>query len=64
MAFMSGTDNYLLTRLYAKWLDRETVAIKASDYKTIYEQKDIYINPWKAEVEVNGTDANQFHPYL
>jgi hypothetical protein len=68
IAFFMGTGDedysYLLTRTYAKWLDKTNICIADKDYISISKTVDICREPWLESVELNGTDGNQFHPDL
>jgi hypothetical protein len=38
--------------------------MRGKDYTSINKLDTVYRNPWRAEVQVNGTDGNQFHPLV
>lgn len=56
--------SYLLTRQYAQWLGRNDITLKYKDYTDLYTVEDVYMNPWREQVIINGTDGFQFHPML
>lgn len=64
MAFLTGTDDYMLVRQYAKWFDLDYITLQRQDYEDIYTLKTIYAEPWNERVYLNGTDGFQFHPNL
>ena len=46
MGFFSGTDDYLYTRRFSRWLDRDYITIKRKDYVSISVVNETYDNPW------------------
>jgi hypothetical protein len=64
IAFFTGTDDYLYTRRFARWLDLEYISMKRKDYDSISLLSDRYVEPWQGRVYMDGTDGNTFHSDL
>jgi len=68
MSFLSGTGgedyDYLFTRLYSTWLDKNEIYVQGRDYETINKTVPILREPWLETLPVNGTDGTQFHPNI
>ena len=38
--------------------------MRYKDYTDLYNVDDVYLNPWKEKIIINGTDGMQFHPMV
>lgn len=56
ISFFTGTDDYLYTRSFAKWLDHDYIGIKRKDYVSLSEVEDTYENPWEEIVYVSSSN--------
>ena len=57
ITFLTGTDNYLYTRSFAKWLDQELITMKRKDYTSLTELDDVFVSPWSVPQPLEGTDG-------
>lgn len=64
ISFLTGEDNYKLTRVMGLWLGEETIKVAALDYTTINTLKPANYNPWAEKIPIYGTDGMQFSPNL
>jgi hypothetical protein len=57
ISFMTGVDNYELTRTVGLWIGDNTIKVPSKAYETLTSVVDINYNPWPIEIEIYGTDG-------
>jgi hypothetical protein len=57
ISFMTGVDNYELTRTFGLWIGENTIKVRGKAYETLTSVVDINYNPWPIEIEIYGTDG-------
>ena len=55
IAFFTGTDNYLYTRMLARWLNLDYISVKSKDYMSLNTVNDTYFNPWQQKIYVSSS---------
>jgi hypothetical protein len=46
ISFMTGVDNYALTRQMGLWLNEPNIRVASKDYATLNTVVDVNYNPW------------------
>ena len=58
VVFLTGTDDYMYTRRFARWLDLDYISMKKKDYLSNTVLQDKFDEPWEGRDFVSYLNIN------